>query len=499
MKIQCTHLRFLILVSIVVAATTPSAFAQVTTQDAADYLVETLNGDDALAGIAALAATNEDEQLKWMFLALARSDRKEVRLFTVTAIPSALGSAGDVILADRLRKDALMSVRSEAMAQLVTRDAAPLGVLREAILIDDDTIQLMAAKALARNGELIAAKDTLETLTQSSDPDLAANARLALFEAGDDTQLPPLQSYMTSADTSPLGIELLLSQIRNQDTERAAPLVEAVLAMEDISPTLAVQAYRAMVVTDHQATLKIARAISDTDNPNLKVMLFTILAEQPDAMRHLERFATDDNALIRSLAEFELARLSNNESAPDIISTVFRKKTPLLTGYIFHRASEDVRNDDPNVGMYVPGLIAQMLAANPEADTMGLDHVKAAQAATMLSDIGTPDAMDALKDVLSESHNARVRAVAAGMLHSQNVEVCELMVPLLDSPYSELWTDAALVLGRFGDLRAEASLQRIIENSSRHGPLMSTQACWYLIKLDPDTKTLATGIAKRIE
>ena len=209
--------------------------AQVTGQDAADFLATTLNTPDTtMAGIAALAGTAEDADLKPIFKALATSDRKEARLFAVTAIPTALGEAGDDLLVDRLKNDPLMSIRAEAMAQLIARDAATNAILRYAVTIDDEPIQLMAGKALVREGEVAFAVNTLTTLTGSTDVDLAANARLTLLETGDATQLTSLRAYVADDDTHPLAIELLLSQIRDQGTTAAEPIVDDVLARETL-------------------------------------------------------------------------------------------------------------------------------------------------------------------------------------------------------------------------------------------------------------------------
>jgi HEAT repeat protein len=476
------------------------AIAQVTSQDAADYLTTTLNTPDtALAGIAALAGTVEDADLEPIFTALASSNRKDIRLFAITAIPAALGDRGDALLTDRLQNDPLMSIRAEALAQLIARDATTTDLLQTAITLDDEAIQLMAGTALVREGEVAFAIDALTKLTESSDPDLAANARLTLLDTGNKTQLAPLRAYVTDGDPSPLAIELLLRQIREQETTSAKPIVDDVLAMENAPAALTVQAHRTLVAISNDTTAPLAQTIRDTENPALKVMLFTVLADQPDALRYLEQFAQSTEPLIGDLARFELARLASDDDASEIITAIFNEETPLMTAYLFQRASQDIRDEHLNVAMYVPGLIAQIHAANPEANTMGIEHVQAAQAATMLSDIGTTDAMDALGDILSQRHNATVRAVAAGMLHSANPKVCDLMEPLLQSAYAELWTDAALVLGRFGDTQAQPNLERVIANPTRHGTLMATQASWYLIKLDPDSKSLATNVGERIE
>ena len=129
---------------------------------------------------------------------------------------------------------------------------------------------------------------------------------------------------------------------------------------------------------------------------------------------------------------------------------------------------------------------------------MGPEHNRLAVAATVLADIGTPEGMNAIKEVLAGRYGAAVRAVAAGLRWSKNPAVCELAKPLLASPYLELAEDAALTLGAFGDFRAADSLNAILVRRQAHAPTLVTLAAWYLLKIDHATATAVQDLVKNV-
>jgi hypothetical protein len=89
--------------------------------------------------------------------------------------------------------------------------------------------------------------------------------------------------------------------------------------------------------------------------------------------------------------------------------------------------------------------------------------------------------------------------VATGLLRSKNPAARDVMRPLLASPYEELATDAALLLGRFGDADAAGSLKAIAADRDKHSTLLLTMANWYLLKIDGRSKQVAETLAKTIK
>ena len=130
---------------------------------------------------------------------------------------------------------------------------------------------------------------------------------------------------------------------------------------------------------------------------------------------------------------------------------------------------------------------------------MNASHYHAARAATILTDLGTAEAVGGLRAILSGRHSAVVRAVGAGLLRSKNRIACELARPLLESPYEELYADGALVLGSFGDEAARRRLEEFTAGSGRHPAPLVALSCWYLLKISHQTEAAGRQLARQIE
>ncbi len=121
-----------------------------------------------------------------------------------------------------------------------------------------------------------------------------------------------------------------------------------------------------------------------------------------------------------------------------------------------------------------------------------------AKAATILTDLGTPEAVAGLRKILAGPYNTTVRATAAGLLRSKSPAAMELARPLLASPYSELSTDAALVLGSFADPAAKGKLEQFAISGSGDPTPLRAMSCWYLLKIAGRTKTAAEQMARQM-
>ena len=96
-------------------------------------------------------------------------------------------------------------------------------------------------------------------------------------------------------------------------------------------------------------------------------------------------------------------------------------------------------------------------------------------------------------------HDARARAVLAGLRWSKIRAVCDLVRPLLKSPYHDLSTDAAMTLGRFGDDAATEHLQNILAHAAQEQPPLVTLACWYLLRIHAQARAAAEELAKTVK
>ena len=120
-------------------------------------------------------------------------------------------------------------------------------------------------------------------------------------------------------------------------------------------------------------------------------------------------------------------------------------------------------------------------------------------AAELLGNLGTPDAMKGLWDIISGS-DATIKKLTVGALYrSNNKAVCDLVRPLLTSAFRELRTYAALLLARNGDRDAIGVLLDIQKNSSTHKTDMLTLANWYLLKFAGETERAVRELAKSVK
>ena len=476
---------------------------------AIQYLQQAL-ADPELAPVAMMALrTTGDSDVLPVFVALTRSGDKKVRLFATNSMADLAGpgaaeapapSAAEALL-ERLDEDPAMAVRAEAIAQLVAMDEIQVGRLIGALGIPDENVQLMVARALVAKGSPDSATLALETLTGSADANIAITARLMLLAAGDEQQLPPLRQFaaeLIEQDDRTAVMGLLLGLVEELEIAAADPLARDVIAM-DISVPLTVQAWRALSAVSDDVTDDLADAIDQAGPMYLKLQLLKVLAERSDAPRRLQRFVdSSDDQTVAALSAFELARLGGASNAAEITQEAVELGHPVVVDYILDRASRDIAAGAA-AEFYVPALLGYIESIRGDAAEMAMEHFRAAQATTLLANHGSAEAMAGLGELINRRYNAMVRAVAAGLMKSTNPAVCDLMRPLLTSPYSELTNDAAVTLGRLGDADAAGRLSEIVARPERYEPALAVLACWYLLQLDQQGPAAAELLAKSVE
>ncbi|HDZ21977.1 MAG TPA: hypothetical protein ENH78_11855 [Phycisphaerae bacterium] len=170
-----------------------------------------------------------------------------------------------------------------------------------------------------------------------------------------------------------------------------------------------------------------------------------------------------------------------------------------MIDYVLDLARRDIDQRSTRADFYAPALLHVIAVARDDTERMGDDHFRAAQAATLLADLGTDEALRHLHRLLSATRGATIRAVAAGVMKSDNPDVCDAMAPLLDSPYSELIVDAALTLGAHGDARANAALADIIAKPNRYLSPTVAMASWYLVRNSGQAGQIAQALAAGVK
>ena len=167
--------------------------------------------------------------------------------------------------------------------------------------------------------------------------------------------------------------------------------------------------------------------------------------------------------------------------------------------YVLDRAGQDANSLGAKADFYTPALLAFIRSVEPHPRVMEKEHFLAAGATEQLVKIGTPAAMGGLKAILSERATAITRSVAAGLLRAKDPKTIELVRPLLQSPYSELSLDAALLLGQFGDPSARPKLQNILAQADQQPPTLVVLASWYILKIDKQADAAVAQLAKLVE
>jgi hypothetical protein len=286
---------------------------------------------------------------------------------------------------------------------------------------------------------------------------------------------------MTDPATSPRLISLLLQQIIEEKVASTEKLAAQIAASTE-SISLKVRAYHAAAAVSADGPALLAEAIEKNDHTILQTQLLKILAELGEARGPLETLSRRDDA-VGLLARFELARPTGGDDAAEAAGQAVEAGHAVVLDYLLDRARRDIAQRRDASAFYTQALIAILHSVQADSPVMLPEHTQAAQAAELLGELATPQAVQTITAILTGHYNALSRTVAGGLLRCKNKTACEWLAPLLTSPYEELSSDAALTLGQHGDHRAAPALQDIVNHSHHHRPELTALAGWYLAKL----------------
>jgi len=461
------------------------------------YFRETIVRAEAteLQGMLAVLSATGDKELAPVFAALGRCPDPQKRQLGLAALVRLLGPDAADILLERLRRDADPQVRRQALGELITLEAIHEQHLAEALEAEDERIRCLAACSLAERGQDLQTTHVLTELVESDDPATADLARLGLLALGHREQLAPLREVLCNPQTNELLRKLLLEQIERGRIAAAAEIVREVA--RTASKPLRTTAYEACAAICPDADQMLQEAIKQTDDLVFAVQLLAILAELPEPEDQLRTLGRGDGAAA-VMARFELARCTRSAELGRHIAEAMRLGHPIIVDRILRCAREDIEDNAGLAGAYAPSLLEYIRRVEPHPRRPGVEHRLAAGAAGVLADLGTREALMGLEQLLSGRFSARLRAVTAGLLESQNVACCELVRPLLTSPYENLSTNAALVLGYFADPSAKERLARVVRDNRAGDPSLAALASWYLLKIDGREESVARSVAARI-
>ncbi len=459
-------------------------------KDASNYLIQCLTTPaKARNTIASLRAAN-DKDLIPFFVAMTTSSDQDRRRMGVDALIEQAGADGAPALLEVFLKDSSMDLRSDALVGLLELKAISNEQLVEALKINDERIRCLCARALVQKGQGSKAIDTLKQLTISRELATAGMAKMSLLGMGQTDQLPAVRNILVDSNTPPVLLNLLLKQMAE---EKVFPVVDAareVARTAELFP-IKLQAYKSVAALSTDGSASLGQAIAESNDLVLGVALFLAMGERMDSQAQIKTFAASQDVL-GALARLELARKAGGDAAAKAAMDVVNLEHPIVIDYVLERARQDMETMGDKADFYTPALLKFIGSVAPSPRRIEAEHLRAAQATTILVDMGTPAAVAGLKKIMDAGNfDGPTRSAAVGMLKAKNRVACDLIKPLLKNAYPELATDAALVLGKFGDVAGQDFLGGIVARPNLSRPEMVAICSWYLIKIAGQTKQMS--------
>lgn len=466
--------------------------------DPVDELTKMLQDPRKASEVLTALRATDDKDLAAFYTALATGGNKDWRVFAMGALADAAGKDAAATFSDRVKNDPSMVVRTEGLLALIALKLATPDELAAVLAMPDENLQCIAARTLVVQGQkLDLAKDALTKLVSSKDIATAAMSRLSLLGLGQKEHAEPLQAIFKDAHASPDVLSILLEQIAEEKIVPGAAFAQ-IIAQSDHPWQLRLRAYRALSAVAPDAVKLLTDAIAASSQTVYRVHLLRVLVIRKDAAAALDELAKGDDA-IAVLAKFEKARAAGGDEASKAALEVAKLGHPVVIDYLLDRTGMDIKEKGTAADAYVPALLLVIQSVSQDPQDIKKEHLRAARAATLLADMPSPKALDAVKMLLRGKYSAVTRVMATGLLRSSNKDVCDLARPLLKSPYEELATDAGLLLGKFGDKDAKDFLESVTNNADKHSTLLLTMAYWYRIKIAGQGKAAAQALVKAVK
>lgn len=444
------------------------------------------------AFLGALRAT-DDVELVPMFIAYSQSGDKQIRIFATAALAEIKGDAAVAAMFDRVMKDPMMAIRSQALAHLLEMKALSVEQLQQCLKIDDENVRCLAARGLVLAGHGDLAAETLTALTGSKDVTTSCLARMCLLGLGKKEQYEPLAKIFSDGGTSIDVVQILLEQIYEEKIAVAVPLAEGA-ATTHSSQNVRLLALRSMAEVSPTGAQKLLDAIRKSDSLVSRVVLFRALAAIKENRPYLAALIEETDA-IGPLAKFELARAAGGQGAAKAAADVAALRHPIVVAHMLDRIQQDIASGGSGAADVYTPVLAQIVRNVPEATgRVGQEQEAAAFAATLLADLGTENSLAELKELLAANQTDVKRAASGGLLKSKNAVAAPLAIPMLESPYDELAVTATLTLGRHANPAAANALAGLIRNHARFRPSIPVMASWFLLKIEKQSAAVAAEL-----
>jgi len=323
-------------------------------------------------------------------------------------------------------------------------------------------------------------------------------ASLGLLAMADSSRLAGLKKQFADPKTETTVLRLAMLQIVDEKITAGQPLAQIVIDSPKRPIQTRILACRALAASSPKPVPALFTALRNSPNMLFRIPAMSVLSKQDDSKRYLAAIAKS-TLPVGKLAAFELARATPGPAATKAVQTALSIKHPIAINHVFQRASKDIETLGAKADFYTDPLVKFIESVEPDTDRMTHQHLLAAQATTLLSDIGTPQALAGVAKILSGRYSAITRSAAAGLMRSKNKAVAPIARKLLGNPYPELATYGALTLGHFADPAATDHFNNIIKRQSGHTAAEVTLSCWYLLKINKQSAQSARQLAKLIK
>jgi hypothetical protein len=444
--------------------------------------------------------STKDPDLLPLFASICKSGDKQHRQMATALIDELAGKASAPVLLERLQRDPSMAVRATALVRLLALEAINPEQLITATKIDDEGIQVIAARALVRANRILEAKPVLKKLSNSRDKDTATLARMSLLAAGDQTQIGYLRRVILDPKTQPAQQIRMVDQIRLEKIASALP-VATFLAQPDQMQSVRVRAYMAINELSPKAAQILAGAIRTSDSLAFKLNLLRMLAERDDGGHLVAEFADgpkDDSFAV--VARFEQARKIGDEHGSLAASTAIAQEHPIVIEYVLTKMQTDIEKNREKADFYTLPVLAYVRSADLDGRRFTSAHERVALAVQLIGELGSENARKGLWDILSLPDTSTVKQLTAGALYRcKNKQYASLVHPLLKSPFPNLKTYSALLLAKNDNTDALPVLLSIQERTSSNQTDVLTLTNWYLLKLAGQSKETVEKLVKSIE
>ncbi len=480
----------------------PAAPSSGQTKAAYDYLARTIvHKEDSILVISSFHAA-DDKDLTPVFVALSQCDDKRKRLLATSALGQLGGEEAISALKRQLAEDSAMAVRASALVHLLNLKAATPEVLIAATKLKDENIQCIAARSLANASKEAQhqnmARSTLKKLSTSSETMTSAMSSLGLLAMGDRAKLPELKKLLSDPQTESAVLRLVMLQIVDEKITAGQLLAQIVIDSPKRPVQTRILACRALAASTEKPVPAIFAALRNSPSMLFRIPAMGVLAEQDDSQRYLAAIAKS-TLPVGPLAAFEIARTAPGPAASKAVEKALTIRHPIAMNYVLQRANKDIKKLGAKADFYSAPLLKFIESVEPDTNQMAHEHLLAAQAATLLMDLGTPQAVAGIAKILNGRYSAITRSVAAGLLRTRNKAVLPIARKLVKNPYPELSAYAALTLGHFADPAAEDHFNRIITRESGHTVAEITLASWYLLKIKKQSAQSAKQLAKLVK